>query len=82
MIDRYSSKEFKRIFSDENRFNNYLLIEEAVIEAYFKLGLIPEEDYRKIVFNPEDFGIADGISLQALQEIEEGKSYAENQGES
>ena len=49
MIDRYASKEFKRIFSDENRFNNYLLIEEAVIEAYFKLGLIPEEDYRKIV---------------------------------
>ena len=49
MIKRYSSKEFEKIFSDENRFNNYLLIEEAVVEAYFKLGLVPEEDYLNIV---------------------------------
>ena len=49
MIDRYSSKEFKKLFSDENRFNNYLLIEEAVVEAYFKLGLIPENDYKNII---------------------------------
>ena len=63
MIDRYASKEFKRIFSDENRFNNYLLIEEAVIEAYFKLGLIPEEDYRKIVEKAH-------IDLKSIEEIE------------
>ena len=63
MIDRYASKEFKRIFSDENRFDNYLLIEEAVIEAYFKLGLIPEEDYRKIVEKAH-------IDLKSIEEIE------------
>ena len=63
MIDRYASKEFKRIFSDENRFNNYLLIEEAVVEAYFKLGLIPEEDYRKIVEKAH-------IDLKSIEEIE------------
>ena len=49
MIKRYSHKEFEQIFSDENRFNNYLIIEEAVIAAYFKLGLIPEKDYEAIV---------------------------------
>ena len=49
MIDRYSSKTFKKIFSDETRFNNYLLIEEAVVEEYFKMGLIPENDYKKII---------------------------------
>ena len=49
MIKRYQHKEFEELFSDVHRFNNYLLIEEAVIEAYVKLGLIPEEDYKKIV---------------------------------
>ena len=48
MIKRYAHKDMDNIFSDQNRFNNYLLIEEAVVEAYFKLGLVPEEDYLNI----------------------------------
>ena len=63
MIKRYSSKEFEKIFSDENRFNNYLLIEEAVIEAYFKLGLVPENDYLNIVKKAH-------VDLKAIEEIE------------
>ena len=49
MIKRYQHKEFEELFSDKHRFNNYLLIEEAVVEAYVKLGLVPEDDYKKIV---------------------------------
>ena len=63
MIKRYSSKEFEKIFSDENRFNNYLLIEEAVVEAYFKLGLVPEEDYLNIVKKAH-------IDLAKIEELE------------
>ena len=63
MIKRYSSKEFEKIFSDENRFNNYLLIEEAVVEAYFKLGLVPEEDYLNIVKKAH-------IDLVKIEELE------------
>ena len=63
MIKRYSHKEFEQIFSDENRFNNYLTIEEAVIEAYFKLGLIPEKDYEAIVKKAH-------VDLASIEEIE------------
>jgi adenylosuccinate lyase len=63
MIKRYSHKEFEQIFSDENRFNNYLIIEEAVVEAYFKLGLIPEKDYEAIVKKAH-------VDLASIEEIE------------
>ena len=63
MIKRYSHKEFEEIFSDKNRFNNYLLIEEAVIEAYFKLGLIPEKDFKAITKKAH-------VDLKSIEEIE------------
>ena len=63
MIKRYSHKEFEQIFSDENRFNNYLIIEEAVVEAYFKLGLIPKKDYEAIVKKAH-------VDLASIEEIE------------
>jgi len=64
MIKRYSNKECENIFSDEVRFNNYLLIEEAVIEAYFKLGIIPEIDYLNIIKKAH-------IDLNKINELEE-----------
>ena len=63
MIKRYSHKEFEDIFSDKNRFNNYLIIEEAVVEAYFKLGLVPEKDYQAIVKKAH-------VDLASIEEIE------------
>ena len=63
MIKRYSSKQFEDIFSDQNRFNNYLLIEEAVVEAYFKLGLVPKEDYQNIVKKAH-------VDLKSIEELE------------
>lgn len=64
MIDRYSSKEMKGIFSDLNKFNNFLRIEEAVMEAYVKLNVIPEEDYKLIVSKAH-------INLDRINELEE-----------
>ena len=64
MIQRYSCREFEEIFSDKNRFNNYLIIEEAVVEAYFKLGLVPEKDYKAIIEKAH-------VDLKSIEEIEE-----------
>lgn len=63
MIKRYAHKDMENIFSDQNRFNNYLLIEEAVVEAYFKLGLVPEEDYLNIINKAH-------VDLKSIYEIE------------
>lgn len=49
MIDRYDIKEISSIFSIESRYNYFLKIELAVLEAYVKLNIIPEEDYLNIV---------------------------------
>ena len=63
MIKRYSSKELEEIFSDEHKFNNFLLVEEAVVEAYVKLGVVPIEDYQKIVEKAH-------IDLNKISELE------------
>ena len=64
MIKRYSSKELEDIFSDEHKFNNFLLVEEAVVEAYTKLGIVPKEDYEKIIKKAH-------IDLNRIAELEE-----------
>ena len=64
MIKRYSSKELENIFSDEHKFQNFLIIEEAVIEAYSKMGIIPFDDYKKIVDKAH-------IDIKRISELEE-----------
>ena len=44
MIQRYLLKEMENIFSDESRFNAYLQVEIAVLEAWSKIGVIPNQD--------------------------------------
>ena len=48
MIERYSRPQMKRIWSDENKFNNWLKVEIAVCEAWAELGVIPREAIPKI----------------------------------
>lgn len=48
MIDRYSRKEMNNIWSSENRFTKMLEVELAVLKAYVKKGIIPENDYQAI----------------------------------
>ena len=48
MIERYSKPQMKRIWSDENKFNNWLKVEIAVCEAWAELGAIPREAIPKI----------------------------------
>ena len=48
MIERYSRPKMKQIWSDENKYNKWLLVEIAVCEAWTQEGIIPESDMAKL----------------------------------
>jgi adenylosuccinate lyase len=48
MIERYCRPQMKRIWSDKNRFDQWLNVEIAVCEAWAEVGEIPREDIAKI----------------------------------
>lgn len=51
MIERYQTKEMKSVWTDENKFQNWLRVELAVLQVYASNGLIPKADYDQIVQN-------------------------------
>jgi adenylosuccinate lyase len=48
MIKRYSRPQMKKIWSDKNKFDQWLKVEIAVCEAWSELGEISREDIAKI----------------------------------
>lgn len=59
MIERYSRPPMKRIWSEENKFDQWLKVEIAVCEAWAELGEIPQEaisGIRKANYNLERIG--------------------------
>lgn len=48
MIDRYTRPWVKTLFSDQARFERYLEVELAVLEAYVEEGRVSEDDYQKV----------------------------------
>ncbi len=48
MIDRYARPRMKRVWSDKNKYDNWLLVELAVCEAWADEGVIPQEDLAKL----------------------------------
>ena len=48
MIDRYSRKQMRDLWSEDAKFQAWLEVEILIDEAWSKLGLIPEEDVAKI----------------------------------
>jgi adenylosuccinate lyase len=48
MIDRYARPRMKRVWSDQSKYDKWLLIELAVCEAWSKAGVIPAEDIQKL----------------------------------
>ncbi|MCI0439738.1 MAG: adenylosuccinate lyase [Chloroflexi bacterium] len=48
MIERYSRPKMKRVWSDENKYDKWLLVELAVCEAWADEGVIPQEDMQKL----------------------------------
>jgi len=56
VIERYSRPAMKQVWSEDNKFQQWLRIELAVCEAWAELGVIPGDDMvklRKAKFSPE-----------------------------
>ncbi|WP_292657770.1 adenylosuccinate lyase [Nitratifractor sp.] len=63
MVERYARKEMKEKWTQHARYAAWLEVEKAVVKAWNKLGLIPDEDARKIVENAT-------FSVERIDEIE------------
>ena len=48
MIERYASPLMKAVWSDESKYDNWLLIELAACEAWTEEGVIPAEDMARL----------------------------------
>ena len=64
MIERYSRKVMRDVWTEENKFNAYLQVEILSCEAWSKLGVIPAEDVEKIRRDAR-------FEVKRIQEIEE-----------
>jgi adenylosuccinate lyase len=64
MIERYSRKVMRDVWTEENKFGAYLEVETLSCEAWSKLGVIPAEDVEKIRANAR-------FEVKRIQEIEE-----------
>ena len=49
MLERYSNQEIAAIWTDQKKFETFLKIELKTIEAWVKLGKIPQKDYVAIL---------------------------------
>ena len=64
MIERYSRKVMRDVWTEENKFGAYLEVETLSCEAWSKLGVIPEVDVAKIRAHAR-------FDVKRIQEIEE-----------
>ncbi len=63
MVERYAREEMKSKWSIQAKYQAWLDVELAVVKAWNKLGLIPDEDAKKIVENAK-------FSVERIDEIE------------
>ena len=68
MIDRYVTNKMKPIWTDQNKFQAWLEVEIASVEAWSKLGEIPAEDVKKIADNAK-------FDVQEIAEIEKDTKH-------
>lgn len=64
MVERYSRKEMSDKWTMSAKYQAWLDVELAVVKAWNKLGLIPDEDAKKIVNNAR-------FSVERIDEIEQ-----------
>ncbi len=63
MVERYAREEMKKKWTLEAKYQAWLDVELAVVKAWNKLGLIPDEDAKKIIKNAK-------FDIQRIDEIE------------
>jgi len=63
MVERYAREPMKSLWTQYARYKAWLEVEKAVVKAWNKLGLIPDDDAKKIVKNAK-------FSVKRIDEIE------------
>jgi len=63
MVERYARDEMKRLWDMNAKYQAWLDVEKAVVKAWNKLGLIPDEDAKKIIKNAK-------FDIKRIDEIE------------
>lgn len=63
MIERYSTPQMKKLWSDENRFSSFLKVELASLEALSNLGIVPLSEFILIKNNAR-------FDVSTIREIE------------
>ncbi len=63
MVERYAREEMTKHWTQKARYQAWLDVEKAAVKAWNKIGLIPDEDCKKIVENA-------GFSVERIEEIE------------
>ena len=61
MIDRYARPEMKRVWSEKNKYDKWLLVEVAACEAWAEEGVIPQNDVallREASYDPDRINAA------------------------
>ncbi len=63
MVERYARDEMASKWTQHARYDAWLEVEKAVVKAWNRIGLIPDEDCKKIVENAT-------FSVERIEEIE------------
>lgn len=64
MIERYGRDIMRQVWTEENKFKAYLEVELLAAEAWSRLGVVPEEDVKKLRDNAR-------FDISRIKEIEE-----------
>ena len=65
MIQRYSTEEMSKIWSDYNRFNTWKIVELAVVKVMANKGIIPE-DSCEIIHEKADFNVDRILEIEKI----------------
>ncbi len=63
MVERYAREEMKKNWTVQAKYDAWLRVEKSAVKAWNKLGLVPDEDCKKIVENAK-------FDIKRIEEIE------------
>jgi adenylosuccinate lyase len=70
MVERYAREEMKQKWTMQAKYQAWLDVEKAVVKAWNKLGLIPDEDCKKIIENAKfDINRIDEIEKETKHDV-------------
>ena len=69
MIDRYSRKIMKDIWSEKARYDALLLVEKKASEAWYKLGLLSQSELKDILEATYDLDEVKALELETKHDI-------------